>query len=96
MTAIYTKHLVGLRRRDLISEMMGLAGLAALTGVAATASRAVAGQVKLAQNEIGYQNTPKGQQRCDACVNWNPPGSCKLVAGPISPSGWCGLFAPRS
>ena len=25
----------------------------------------------------------------------NGPGACKVVAGPISPTGWCTLFAPK-
>ncbi len=77
-------------------ELVALAGFAGILDIAAPAPRAVAGQVKLAQNEIGYQSRPKGQQRCDLCVNWDPPGTCKLVAGPISPTGWCGLFAHKS
>ena len=84
------------QRRRLIVDLTLLAGAASLFDLILPGSWAVAGQVKLAQNEIGYQPTPKGQQRCDACVNWNPPGTCKLVAGSISPTGWCGLFARKS
>lgn len=54
-----------------------------------------AAQVKLAQTEIGYQTAPRGGQRCDLCVNWRAPGACAVVAGAISPAGWCGLFARR-
>jgi len=59
-------------------------------------SRTVAGQMKMAPGDIGYQSRPNGAQRCDLCVNWQAPQSCKLVAGSISPSGWCGLFVKKA
>ena len=49
-----------------------------------------------------YQDHPKGAQQCGKCNYFLPGatptglGQCKLVAGPISPNGWCQLFAPRS
>jgi hypothetical protein len=42
-----------------------------------------------------YRPAPNGNQRCDNCANWQPPGSCKLVDGPIAPSGWCILYHPK-
>ncbi len=51
---------------------------------------------KLAQSAVQYQNKPKGEQRCNVCVNWVPPNSCKIVAGNINPIGWCVAFAPKS
>ena len=51
---------------------------------------------KLSKGSIGYTPNPKGAARCDACVNWQSPDGCKVVSGPISPSGWCSLFAPRT
>lgn len=47
---------------------------------------------KLPQSAARYQGTPKGKARCDNCTLWEPPSSCKLVAGTISPSGWCSLY----
>jgi hypothetical protein len=29
---------------------------------------------------------------CAACTFFIPPGSCRVVIGEISPSGWCKLF----
>jgi hypothetical protein len=44
---------------------------------------------------VMYQPTPKNGQACNKCVNFEPPNACKLVAGVISPAGWCQLFAPK-
>ena len=81
-----------------ISRRMVLSGTALALGAAATTgavsqSRA---QQKLSQADAKYQTTPKGDQRCDACVNFQPPNACKFVQGDISPSGWCQLFAKKT
>ena len=75
-------------------------GLAALGGVAATATAARANQrtaqTKLAQKVVQYQETPKGDQKCSVCVNFEPPNGCKIVEGNINPNGWCIAFGPKS
>jgi hypothetical protein len=48
--------------------------------------------VKLAQSEAQYQTTPKGLLSCAACTFFIRPRACKVVAGDISPQGWCKLF----
>jgi hypothetical protein len=46
--------------------------------------------------EVRYQDQPKGEQRCDQCVNFIPTSnSCQLVEGEISPQGWCSLWARK-
>ena len=76
-------------RRRVIAAAIAGGAIVAVGG--ARASRA-----KLAPAEIGYQNSPRGAQRCDQCVNWRAPDACTVVAGPISPTGWCGLFVRKS
>jgi hypothetical protein len=80
-----------------ISRRVLLTGTALALGAAAVAavSQAMA-QVKISQAVANYQNTPKGDQRCDRCINFQPPNACKFVQGDISPSGWCQLFAPKT
>lgn len=81
------------------SRRMVLANGAALALGAAAAAVAVsqaAAQQKLAQSAIGYQGTPKGDQRCATCINFEPPKSCKFVAGDISPNGWCQLYGAKT
>ena len=80
-----------------ISRRVLLTGTALALGTAAVAavSQAMA-QVKISQAVANYQNTPKGDQRCDRCVNFQPPNGCKFVQGDISPSGWCQLFVKKT
>ena len=72
------------------------AGMAVLAGAGfADTARAQTAE-KLAQNIVQYQQTPKDGAKCSACVNWEPPNGCKIVAGTINPNGWCVAFAPKT
>jgi len=73
-------------RRTILQGSLAVALLAA-------APPGVRAQQKAAKSLVQYLDKPKGDQRCDRCVQWLPPDSCKLVAGPISAQGWCALFA---
>jgi len=86
-------HTFAASRRQLIFGAALTAGLAGVAGLIPSASAAA--QSKLSQADSGYQTRPNGGQRCELCANWQAPGSCKVVSGPISPSGWCSLFAAR-
>jgi hypothetical protein len=81
-----------------LSRRAALAGTALVLGAAAaaTAVSQSPAQQKISQADAKYQATPKGDQRCDACVNFQPPNACKFVQGDISPSGWCQLFAKKT
>ena len=81
-----------------ISRRMVLTGTAVALGVAAAAtavSQSMA-QVKISRATANYQNTPKGDQRCDGYMLFQPPNACKVVQGEISPSGWCQLFVKKT
>ena len=83
-------------RREMI---FGIGLAAAATGLAAvslSATAARAGQMKMSPGDIGYQSHPNGTQRCELCVNWQGPSACKVVSGPISANGWCGIYARKS
>ncbi len=68
------------------------AGIAVIGGAVSTPARA---QEKIAQNLVQYQTSPKDGAQCNKCVNWVEPNACKIVAGTISPSGWCVAYAPK-
>lgn len=74
----------------------GMFGAAALVAGAGLLAVAAAPRAQVAQKTVSYQDKPKGRARCDVCTQWQPPSSCKTVAGTISPSGWCTIFAPKS
>jgi len=80
-------------RRQLLRSATVVAGTAALL-VAGATGPAAAGS--MAQKAAGYQTTPKGDQKCEGCALFVAPGSCKLVAGDISPNGWCRLYVKKS
>jgi hypothetical protein len=81
-----------------MSRRMVLTGMALGLGAAAAAAAVshAAAQQKLSQTDAKYQGTPKDDQHCDGCVNFQPPNACKFVQGDISPSGWCLLFARKT
>jgi hypothetical protein len=83
---------VALSRRAVMQ--WSLAALAAVT----PAHRALLAQTpaqKMPKGEAKYVDRPKGQQRCEICLNFQPPNRCEIVAGDIKPKGWCQYFAAR-
>jgi len=84
-----------MNRRAVLKGAALLAGLAAIpltVEAAGTASKA----------SMQYQDHPKGDQECSTCLQFIPGksasamGQCKVVAGPISPKGWCIAYAKKS
>ncbi|MGA7986386.1 MAG: high-potential iron-sulfur protein [Burkholderiales bacterium] len=81
-------------RRTLLKGAALLAGLAAIpltVEAAGTATKA----------SMQYQDHPKGNQECSNCLQFIPGkpasamGQCNVVAGPISPKGWCIAYAKK-
>jgi hypothetical protein len=76
--------------------LLGLAGLGA--GGVARADAA-----PMSKDQVGYQDVPRNGKVCAQCVYFIfKPASggqvnsrCKMVAGVISPAGWCEIFAPK-
>ncbi len=80
-------------RRHVLAS--GVAVLAAGVG-AVVAARTAKADDKLAQDVVQYRQSPGDDgSKCSACVNWEAPSSCKIVAGTINPNGWCVAFAPK-
>lgn len=50
---------------------------------------------KITHADAQYQSVPKGQQRCEICLQFEPPNHCKIVQSPIFARGWCQYFAAR-
>jgi hypothetical protein len=94
MSTIETK--IGATRRQLLGKAALAAGLAGVGAAGLSHHSATAATVKLRPGDIGYQSSPKGNARCELCVNWQAPNACKVVSGEISPTGWCGLFVRKS
>ncbi len=86
--AFPAKPATSISRRIMLATGAGLA--AGLLG--GTSAKA---QGKVAQSAAGYQNSPNNGQSCGGCAHFQPPSSCELVDGAISPQGWCRFFAAR-
>ena len=81
-----------------VSRRAALTGTALALGAAAgvTMVRPATAQQKLTPAFAKYQATPKGNDHCGVCANFQPPNACRFVQGEINPSGWCQLFSPKS
>ena len=75
-------------RRSLLKAAVGAVGVVSLfvAGVRDAAA-------KVSPAAVGYQGSPKGSQKCSNCRLFEPPAACKSVSGPISPEGWCRIWA---
>ncbi len=84
-----------LSRRSLIAAFA--VAVSASAGVAPTppAEAEVSEAQKVSHADAKYQSTPNGQQRCEICLQFEPPDHCKIVRSPISANGWCQFFAAR-
>lgn len=90
----------GLTRRTAIKQVLvTAAGIAVGWSVIDSQSAKAAGSIP--KGVMGYQNTPNGTQRCLGCLQFIPGknpyamGSCNIVAGSISPNGWCNSWTAK-
>jgi hypothetical protein len=63
-----------------------------LAAAALAAARSAEAQTKASQREAEYQPEPKSGLSCEVCAQFRPPRDCQIVAGDISPKGWCKFF----
>ncbi len=73
-------------RRSLLQG--AAAGAAGLIAVPATVEAAT----KKTQQQVAYQSSPKGTERCDNCSLFIKPNKCRSVSGTISAQGWCKIW----
>lgn len=85
---------MNLSRRCFLHRSAAMVGGIGLAGVAA--GRSQAADTKVAKKLVAYQDSPKGSQQCSNCQYFQPPNACKVVAGIISPTGWCKMWAKKS
>ena len=82
------------------SFLKGAMFLAAGTAIPLAAfSRNALADNKVSKAAMHYQDKPNGSARCSGCIQFIPGsgkmGTCKVVAGSISPDGWCLAFSPK-
>ena len=82
-------------RRAALRAGLAMGGFAALSVVASRGALAQDDSNKVAKEAVQYQDQPKDGLKCAMCVNFQPPNACVIVAGKISPEGWCLSYAPK-
>ncbi len=86
----------GMTRRTFVANAVVLPALAGLLLTETTTADA-----KGSQAQFKYQTSPKNGQKCSLCTFFMPGsssktnGTCKIVDGSISPSGWCTAFSAK-
>ena len=86
-------------RRQLLARFVDAGLLLAMAGAWTRSSPAHA---KANKSEYMYQDHPQRGNSCNQCKFFQPDkhdssaGSCEIVEGAISGSGWCMAFARRS
>jgi High potential iron-sulfur protein len=82
----------GISRRRALT-IAAAASVTSAAGVIGTSTPAQA--AKAPQKVVKYQDTPKGEQRCDNCELFEAPSSCKNVDGTIAAQGWCIVYRKK-
>lgn len=86
-----------MNRKDALQNLIALPALAGLL-----ATTTAIADAKGSKSQFKYQDKPNGNQKCSECSLFIPgktaseDGACKVVEGPISPSGWCTAFSPKA
>lgn len=87
--------LQGISRRQVLAIAAGAAGASVTSAAAVIGTSTAAQAAKVSQKIVKYQDTPKGEQRCDNCVQFEAPSSCKTVDGTVAAQGWCTVYAKK-
>ena len=86
---------LGISRRHVLTIAAGAAG-ASITGATAVIGTSTpAKAAKAPQKIVKYQDTPKGEQRCENCVQFEAPSTCKTVEGTVTAQGWCTVYVKK-
>jgi hypothetical protein len=100
LTPIYAKESIMKQKSPKAARRAMLGWLAAAPAMAFI-GKALAQAGKAKKSAMKYQDKPKDGKDCDDCIQFIPgktaksPGTCKVVEGPISPSGWCMVFQAK-
>lgn len=76
-------------------------GMIMLTGITVLTSGRVAFASKASKSDFHYRDYPNEGKSCTDCTEFLPAqtadsaGACRIVAGPISPNGWCMAFTKK-
>jgi hypothetical protein len=90
-------------RRSLLKHGASVVVIGAVASTGLLKSTPAQAQVKKAsQATMMYMPKPHGLDQCDNCIHYIPGktpkalGTCKVVEGNVSPSGWCVAYARKA
>ncbi len=69
------------------------AGVALTGGVLAGCAHPPKMSGNVSKQEARYQDHPNGLAHCGICKHYGSNGNCEIVAGPVSPDGWCRFYS---
>ncbi|WP_217696478.1 MULTISPECIES: hypothetical protein [Acidiphilium] len=76
--------------KTMVLPAVGLLLAGPMTGEALASSKAT-------KASAGYVDHPAGSSKCSNCANYVKAGSmCQVVAGKVSPNGFCNFFSPAT
>jgi hypothetical protein len=78
---------VNLSRRKFLNVSVTGAAIAGAAALSGCMHGAAAGNVSKASAH--YQDFPHEGRNCAGCTHFRKPDGCEIVAGTISPDGWC-------
>jgi hypothetical protein len=87
-----------LTRKEALQRFIVMPALAAALSVGTT----TLAEAKGPKSQFKYQDHPNGSNKCSECQFFAPGksktanGTCSVVAGSISPNGWCTAFSAKS
>lgn len=82
-------------RRSILRNFVFSAGATAVSSSILGENRGAVAQTKAAKSVVAYQDTPHEGQSCATCLQFEPPSSCKVVEGTVSPAGWCKVYVKK-
>lgn len=88
-------------RRTLLKNGATIAVIGAVATTGLLKSGPARAQTKASQATMMYMPKPHGADQCDNCIHFIPgktpkaDGTCKIVEGNVSPSGWCVAYARK-
>jgi hypothetical protein len=85
----------GISRRQALTIAASVAGASVASAAVVVGTSMPAQAAKASQKIVKYQDTPKGDQRCENCVQFEAPSSCKTVDGTVAAQGWCMVYAKK-
>jgi hypothetical protein len=79
-------------RRGFLQKSVCVTGAAAIASAVSGCATSPPVRGTTSKDQARYQDKPSGISRCGFCRHFYSPDICEVVAGPVSPRGWCPFY----